>query len=68
MNVISDRLLHQRCRYKWKLLFDNLPQGTDCHAKWEGLGAKKTDVPSDELLLDLFQHTPTAVILVEFQT
>nr|VFK63344.1 MAG: hypothetical protein BECKTUN1418D_GA0071000_12092 [Candidatus Kentron sp. TUN] len=33
-----------------------------------GLGHKKPDVPSDEILLELFRHTPTALILDEFQT
>ncbi|WP_058554679.1 DUF499 domain-containing protein [Thiohalocapsa sp. ML1] len=68
MHVISDSLHRQRYKYLWDLLFDNHPHGGYCRGKWEGLGAKKTDVPSDEILLDLFQHTPTALILDEFQT
>ena len=29
---------------------------------------KKPDMPSDEILLEMFRHTPTALILDEFQT
>jgi hypothetical protein len=68
MHVISDSLHRQRYKFLWDLLFDNHPHGGYCRGKWEGLGAKKTDVPSDEILLELFQHTPTALILDEFQT
>jgi hypothetical protein len=68
MHVISESLHRQRYKYLWDLLFDNHPHGGYCRGKWEGLGDKKPDVPSDEILLELFQHTPTALILDEFQT
>lgn len=68
MHVISESLHRQRYKYLWDILFDNHPHGGYCRGKWEGLGDKKTDIPSDEILLELFQHTPTALILDEFQT
>ena len=68
VHVISESLHRQRYKYLWDLLFDNHPYGGYCRGKWEGLGDKKPDVPSDEILLDLFKHTPTALILDEFQT
>lgn len=68
MHVIGESLHRQRYKYLWDLLFDNHPHGGYCRGKWEGLGDKKPDVPSDEILLEMFQHTPTALILDEFQT
>jgi hypothetical protein len=68
MHVISESLHRQRYKYLWDLLFDKHPNGGYCRGKWEGLGDKKPDVPSDEILLELFKHTPTALILDEFQT
>lgn len=68
MHVISESLHRQRYRYLWDLLFENHPNGAYCRGKWEALGDKKTDIPSDQILLELFQHTPTALILDEFQT
>jgi hypothetical protein len=32
------------------------------------MGAAKTDIPSDQLMLELLRHTPTALLLDEFQT
>ena len=68
MHVISESLHRQRYKHLWDLLFENHPHGGYCRGKWEGLGANKTDVPSDEILLEMFNHTPTALILDEFQT
>ena len=68
MHVISESLHRQRYKHLWDLLFENHPYGSYCKGKWEAQGDKKTDIPSDEILLELFQHTPTALILDEFQT
>ncbi|NEX15474.1 MAG: DUF499 domain-containing protein [Halochromatium sp.] len=68
MHVIGESLHRQRYKALWDLLFEKHPYGEYCRGKWEGLGDKKTDIPSDEILLELFQHTPTALILDEFQT
>ncbi|MEA3278354.1 MAG: DUF499 domain-containing protein, partial [Pseudomonadota bacterium] len=68
MHVIGESLHRQRYKHLWDLLFANHPHGGYCRGKWEGLGDKKPDLPSDEILLELFQHTPTALILDEFQT
>jgi len=68
MHVISESLHRQRYKHLWDLLFENHPHGAYCRGKWEALGKNKTDIPSDEILLEMFQHTPTALILDEFQT
>lgn len=68
MHVISDSLHRQRYKFLWDLLFDNHPHGGYCRGKWEAQGVNKTHVPSDEILLELFKHKPTVLILDEFQT
>jgi hypothetical protein len=68
MVVISESLHRQRYKFLWDLLFEQHPYGDYCRGKWESSGEKKTDVPSDEILHEMFKHTPTALILDEFQT
>lgn len=68
MHVISESLHRQRYKHLWDLLFDQHPHGPYCRGIWEGLGDKKTDIPSDEILLQMFKHTPTALVLDEYQT
>ena len=68
LHVISESLHRQRYKFLWDLLFEEHPHGGYCKGRWEALGDKKTDVPSDEILLEMFRHTPTALILDEFQT
>lgn len=68
MHVISESLHRQRYKHLWDLLFDQHPHGSYCRGIWEGLGDEKTDIPSDEILLQMFRHTPTALILDEYQT
>ncbi|MCP4702097.1 MAG: DUF499 domain-containing protein [Gammaproteobacteria bacterium] len=68
MQVISESLHRHRYKFLWDLLFDKHPNGAYCKGKWESAGDKKSDVPSDEILLEMFRHTPTALILDEFQT
>ena len=68
MVVISESLHRQRYKFLWDLIFDQHQHGDYCRGKWESSGDKKTDIPSDEILLEMFKHTPTALILDEFQT
>jgi hypothetical protein len=68
MMVIGESLHRQRYKFLWDLLFDRHPYGAYINGKWEGMGAAKTDVPSDELILELLQHTPIMLLLDEFQT
>lgn len=68
MVVIGESLHRQRYKFLWDLLFEQHPHGNYCRGKWESAGGKKTDVPSDEILFEMFKHTPTALILDEFQT
>lgn len=68
MQVIGESLHRQRYKFLWDLLFERHPHGTYIKGKWEGMGAAKTDVPSDKLIVELLQHTPTMLLLDEFQT
>lgn len=68
MLVLGESLHRQRYKFLWDLLFERHPHGTYIKGKWEGMGAAKTDIPSDKLILELLQHTPTMLLLDEFQT
>jgi hypothetical protein len=68
MEVITESLHRQRYKFLWDLLFDKHPHGAFMRGKWEGMGAGKPDVPSDELMLEMFKKQPTALLLDEFQT
>jgi hypothetical protein len=68
MLVIGESLHRQRYKFLWDLLFERHPHGTYIKGKWEGLGAAKTDIPSDQLILELLRHSPTMLLLDEFQT
>ncbi len=66
--VISESLHRQNYKFLWDLVFERHPNGSYIKGKWEAQGEKKTDIPGDKLLLELFKHTPTALVLDEFQT
>jgi hypothetical protein len=68
MQVIGESLHRQRYKFLWDLLFERHPHGTYIKGKWEGMGAAKTDIPSDQLILELLEHKPTLLLLDEFQT
>ena len=68
MHVISESLHRQSYKYLWALIFERHPHGPEVRGMWKGLGDKMTDVPSYDLLLELFEQSPTALVLDEFQT
>lgn len=68
MLVIGESLHRQRYKFLWDLLFERHPRGEFIKGKWEGMGAAKTDIPSDKLIIELLEHTPTMLLLDEFQT
>ncbi len=68
LHVIAESLHLQNYKYLWDLLLDRHPHGAYIRGKWEARGEKKTDVPSYDLLVELFKSRPTALILDEFQT
>lgn len=68
MLVIGESLHRQRYKFLWDLLFEQHPRGDFIKGKWEGMGAAKTDIPSDKLIIELLEHTPTMLLLDEFQT
>lgn len=66
--VIAESLHLQRFKHLWDLLFKHHPAGQRILGKWQGMGDKKTDVPSYDLLVEMFTEKPTVLILDEFQT
>lgn len=66
--VIAESLHLQRYKYLWDILFQLHPRGQWYEAKWSGMGEKKTDVPSYDLMMEMFTDQPTVLILDEFQT
>lgn len=66
--VIAESLHLQRYKYLWDVLFKLHPRGQWYEAKWSGMGDKKTDVPSYDLMMEMFTDQPTVLILDEFQT
>ena len=69
VEVIAESLHQQRYKHLWELLFDRHPKGSYIKGKWEGADpSRKTDIPSVDLLLEMFEAQPTALLLDEFQT
>lgn len=68
MMVIGESLHNHRYKFLWDLLFDRHPKGEFIRGKWAALGDKKTDVPSDRLILEMLQAQPIMLLLDEFQT
>ncbi|TVP96589.1 MAG: DUF499 domain-containing protein [Planctomycetaceae bacterium] len=66
--VIAESLHLQRYKYLWDVLFALHPRGQWYEAKWSGMADKKTDVPSYDLMMEMFTDQPTVLILDEFQT
>lgn len=68
MHVISESMYQHQYKHLWDLLFARHPHGAHCRGMWEGLGESKTNIPSQKILMEMFTHTPTALILDEYQT
>lgn len=66
--VIAESLHLQRYKYLWDILFALHPKGNYYEGKWSGMGDKKTDIPSYDLMMEMFTDQPTVLILDEFQT
>ncbi len=66
--VIAESLHLHRYKFLWDILLEQHPQGQRFLGQWEGLGEKKTDVPSDKIMVEMFKARPTVLILDEFQT
>ena len=66
--VIAESLHQQRYKFLWDILFARHPKGSFIKGKWEGMGATKPNLPSIDLLLEMFKAQPTALLLDEFQT
>ena len=67
--VISESIARQDFRFLWDVLFDRHPLGGHIKGLWQGAKEdERTDMPGVSLLLKMFKHTPTALLLDEFQT
>lgn len=67
-HVIAESLHRQRHKFLWDILFEHHPKGQWYEGKWSGMGDKQTDVPSYDLMMEMFTDQPTVLILDEFQT
>jgi len=65
MHVISEALHQQRFPTLWDMLFDHHPHGSEVRGLFR---AKGTPWPGPDLIHELIAHTPTAILLDEFQT
>lgn len=68
MLVIGESLQRQRYAHLWDILFDRHPHGDYIRGRWEGMGAGKPSIPSDQLIIELLRNKPVALLLDEFQT
>ena len=68
MEVIGEAVHRQNYKSLWEMIFDQHSCGKEILKKWEGLGERKTSIPSLDLLVELFAKSPTVLILDEFQT
>lgn len=68
MHVIGESLHRHRYKFLWDVLFENHPHGTYIKGKWEGPGSSKTEIPSDQLIIEMLEKKPTMLLLDEFQT
>ena len=66
--VIAESLHQQRFKYLWDILFERHPQGQLIKGKWLGKGDAKPNLPGSDLLIEMFEARPTALLLDEFQT
>jgi hypothetical protein len=66
--VIAESLHQQRFKFLWDILFECHPEGKLAKGKWVGKGTAMTTVPSKDLLIEMFEAKPTALLLDEFQT
>ena len=66
--VIAESLHLQRYKYLWDILFQQHPRGQWYEGKWQGMGDKKTDIPSYDLIVEMLTEKPVVLILDEFQT
>jgi hypothetical protein len=63
--VIAESLHQHRFSSLWDLLFDRHPHGQLFKGKWQASG---TPIPSTPVLKAMFEDSPTALVLDEFQT
>jgi len=68
MHVIGESMHRQRYKFLWEVLFKNHPHGAYIKGKWEGQGVSRTEIPSDQLIIELLENKPTMLLLDEFQT
>jgi hypothetical protein len=64
-HVIAEAMHNQRYKHLWDLLWDQHPHGQFVKGQWTARG---TNIPSNDDVLTLVAHTPTVLILDEFQT
>lgn len=68
LKVVSESLHHGRYKFLWDILFKHHPRGALFEGRWTEKSGKKTSVPSKDLLLEMLQEQPMALLLDEYQT
>lgn len=63
--VITEQLHNQRYANLWDMLFDQTPKGAYFRGRFEASG---TSVPSRDLVVELLNEEPLALLLDEYQT
>ena len=66
--VIAESVHNHNYKFLWDILFDRHPEGQYGKGLWEAHGEKKTEVPGQKILLEMFKRRSTVLILDEFQT
>lgn len=63
--VIAEPLHERRFTYLWDLVFARHPNGEFARGAWANA---RTEVPGKDILVDMFEKKPCALLLDEFQT
>jgi Protein of unknown function (DUF499) len=66
--VIAESVHNHDYKFLWDILFERHPEGSYGKGLWDAQGDKKTEVPGQKILLEIFKRHPTMLILDEFQT
>ena len=65
--VIAESVHNHNYKFLWDILFDRHPEGQYGKGLWEAHGEKKTEVPGQKILLEMFKRRPTVLILDEWK-
>lgn len=67
LHVISESLHEGNYKFLWDIVFDKHPRGDFFKGKWSEK-KQRAATPSKDLLIQMFEDCPTALLLDEYQT